>query len=185
MSQHNESNPVQQRIYRLRGQQVILGPDLASLYEIPVRVLNQAVKRNMDRFPIDFMFQVSWTELEKLRKDLPAPGATSTIRSQSVILAREAHATFRPMAFTEEGVAMVATVLRSPKAVRVSIAIMRAFVRLRHALTIRRDLAAKVERIEGRVNLLETDVRLIREDISEKSPRSPLKPLPRIKGFEA
>ena len=80
---------------------------------------------------------------------------------------------------------MLSGVLRSPKAVQVNIAIMRAFVKLRHAFTIRRDIAMKIERLEGRVNLVETDVRLLRQDIQEKPPRISPKPNPEVKGFEA
>ena len=109
------------QIYLMRGQKVMLDTDLATLYGVETRVLNQAVTRNDERFPDDFMFRLSWDEYESLR-------------SQNVMLeggGRGQHRKFTPRAFTQEGVAMLAGVLRSPKAVETSISIVRAFVRLR------------------------------------------------------
>ena len=125
---------IQRTILRLRGVNVMLDADLASLYGVEIRALNQAVSRNADRFPRDFMFQ------------LTAPEAAS-LRSQSVILktGRGRHRKHLPYVFTEQGVAMLSSVLRSDKAVKVNIEIMRAFVRLRRILDSHADLARKLD----------------------------------------
>jgi len=108
-------------IYRVRGQRVLLSPDLAMLYEVETKVLNQAVRRNLNRFPGDFMFQLTAEEM-------------SILRSQIVTSSWGGHR-YRPFAFTEQGVAMLSSVLNSERAVQVNIEIMRAFVRLREFLT--------------------------------------------------
>ena len=109
---------IEKKIYLIRGHKVMLSTDLAKLYGVEVRVLVQAVKRNIERFPEDFMFQLSQEEYENLK---------SQIVTSSWGGARRA----RPYAFTEQGVAMLSSVLRSERAIQVNIAIMRAFVRLR------------------------------------------------------
>lgn len=121
----------------LRGERVLLDEDLAVLYGVETRVLVQAVKRNLDRFPEDFMFQLSGEEWEGLR-------------SQSVISKPERRGgrRYAPYAFTEQGVAMLSSVLHSDQAVRVNIEIMRAFVRLREILSTHADLARKLESLE-------------------------------------
>jgi phage regulator Rha-like protein len=118
----------------LRGQKVMLDTDLADLYQVPTKVLNQAVRRNKDRFPADFMFQLTADEF-------------SALRSQIVTLdtGRGQHRKYLPYAFTEQGVAMLSSVLRSKRAVNVNIEIMRAFVRLRELLATHKDLANKLE----------------------------------------
>lgn len=115
----------------------MLDDGLAALYGVEIRTLNQAVKRNRERFPPDFMFQLSLEE-------------ASLLRSQIVILEdmRGRHRKFRPHAFTEQGVSMLSSVLRSPRAVLVNIEIMRAFVRLRHMLAANVELARKLESLE-------------------------------------
>src|SRR5438477_2059324 len=127
---------VQRRILVIRGQNVMLDFDLAELYGVETRTLKQAVRRNLDRFPMDFMFELSAAEIKKLV-------------SQTVIptVGRLGGAT--PMAFTEEGVAMLSSVLRSPRAMQVNIAIMRAFVRLREMLMSNADLARKLLALEN------------------------------------
>jgi len=124
-------------ILLIRGQKVMLDEALAALYEVEVKVLNQAVKRNADHFPEDFMFQLTAEE-------------TAFLRSQFVTLetGRGRHRKFRPYAFTEQGVAMLSSVLRSKRAVRVNIEIMRAFVRLRQMLSSHADLARKLAALE-------------------------------------
>src|SRR6266404_5530915 len=112
---------VERRILLLRGQNVILDFDLAELYGVETRALKQAVRRNLDRFPPDFMFELSAAEIKKLV-------------SQTVIPTRGTLGGAIPMAFTEQGVAMLSSVLRSARAVQVNIAIMRTFVRLREML---------------------------------------------------
>lgn len=126
---------IEQRIYLIRGQKVLLGMHLAELYGVEVRTLIQAVKRNIERFPEDFIFQLSRAEFDSLR-------------SQTVILktavkksSRGRHIKYLPYAFTEQGVAMLSGVLRSKRAIQVNIAVMRAFVKLRQILSTHKELA--------------------------------------------
>ncbi|MEI6084092.1 MAG: ORF6N domain-containing protein [Verrucomicrobiota bacterium] len=126
---------IQNAIFLIRGQKVMLGTDLAELYGVSVKVLNQAVKRNAERFPDDFMFQLTREEFANLK---------SQIVTSSWGGARRA----LPYAFTEQGVAMLSSVLHSPRAVRVNIEIMRAFVHLRQLLGTHADLARKLAGLE-------------------------------------
>ena len=128
---------VQQCIRTLRGERVMLDEDLARLYRVELRALVQAIKRNAERFPPDFVFQV--TELER-----------ETLRSQNVIsnVAGRGGRRYLPYAFTEQGVAMLSSVLRSPRAVQVNVEIMRAFVRLRQLLQTNAELARKLAALE-------------------------------------
>lgn len=127
------------RIYLIRGHRVMLDADLARLYEVEVKVLNQAVRRNQERFPADFMFQLSEIENEHLR-------------SQFVTLekGRGKYSKFMPLAFTEQGVAMLSGVLRSSRAVQVNIEIMRAFVKLREMTENHKELASKLNQLESK-----------------------------------
>src|SRR3989442_4048984 len=126
---------IEKRIFFLRGDKVMLSTDLAELYEVEPRVLVQAIKRNRDRFPEDFMFQLSKEEFEHLK-------------SQIVISSWGGLRRATPYAFTEQGVAMLSSVLRSKRAVRVNIEIMRAFVRLRQMLATHAELSRKIEALE-------------------------------------
>jgi hypothetical protein len=129
---------VEHIVLLFRGQKVLLDSDLAQLYGVKVKALNQAVKRNALRFPADFYFQLTRDEHVAL-KDL---------RSQPVTLKRGSHRKFRPYVFTEQGVAMLSSVLRSPRAIQVNIEIMRAFVRLRQWLAGNAELAGKLVALE-------------------------------------
>lgn len=135
----SESDPLSIRIERkiliVREQKVMLDFDLAVLYAVETRALKQAVRRNRNRFPEDFMFELSETEIHSLV-------------SQNVIPARGKLGGAIPMAFTEQGVAMLSSVLRSPRALQVNIGIMRAFVRLRELLLSNADLARRLEMME-------------------------------------
>ncbi len=128
---------IERAILMLRGHKVMLDADLARLYEVETKVLNQAVRRNIGRFPEDFMLQL--TEEEAIR-----------LRSQIVTLkaGRGQHRKYLPYAFTEHGVAMLSSVLKSDRAVRVNIEIMRAFVRLRRLMASHEDLARKLAELE-------------------------------------
>ena len=129
---------VERTILFIRGYKVILDADLAAMYGVETRELVQAVKRNRERFPEDFMFRLTEEE-------------SGSLRSQAVILkkgGRGQHRKYLPHAFTEQGVAMLSTVLRSPRAVQVNIEIMRAFVRLRQMLLDNADLARKLAALE-------------------------------------
>lgn len=128
---------IEKAILQLRGEKVMLDSDLAELYGVEIRTLVQAVKRNLDRFPSDFMFQLSKDEHDFLR-------------SQIVTLkkGRGQHRKYEPYAFTEQGVAMLSSVLRSPQAVQVNIEIMRAFVSLRAMTADNKALARRLNQLE-------------------------------------
>jgi hypothetical protein len=127
---------IREAIILLRGQKVMLDRDLAALYGVPTKALKQAVKRNAGRFPGDFMFVLSTTEFEEWRSQFV------TSKSDRMGLR------YPPMAFTEQGVAMLSSVLNSEQAIRVNIAIMRAFVQLRQLLATHEDLARKLAELE-------------------------------------
>jgi len=127
------------RIVVLRNQRVMLDSDLAQLYEVQTKVLVQAVKRNLERFPEDFMFQLKNQEVAALRSQLVTSNEGRGGRRTA------------PYAFTEQGVAMLSSVLHSPRAIAVNIEIMRAFVRMREVLVSNKELAAKLDELERRV----------------------------------
>ena len=129
------SERIERRIFMLRGHKVMLSTDLADLYEVEPRALVQAVKRNIERFPDDFMFQLTAREFENLKSQI--------VTSSWGGLRRAA-----PYAFTEQGVAMLSSVLRSRRAVMVNVEIMRTFVRLRQMLVAHADLARKLAVLE-------------------------------------
>jgi phage regulator Rha-like protein len=132
---------IQQKIYEIRGQKVMLDFDLAQLYEVPTRTLNQALKRNIERFPEDFVFQLTREEYNSLR-------------SQFVILdeGRGTYSKYNPYAFTEHGVTMLASILKSEKAVKMNIAIVRAFIALRQFALQYKDLADQIQEIRQTVD---------------------------------
>jgi hypothetical protein len=146
---------VQQIIVVLRGHRVVLDADLATLYGVENRALLQAVKRNLERFPADFMFQLTREEALRLRSQtviLNAQVGENIMKSDGSTDARGKHVKYLPYAFTEQGVAMLSSVLRSPRAIEVNIEIMRAFVQLRQMLAEHADLARKLETLEKRYN---------------------------------
>ncbi len=133
---------IQNRIYEVRGQRIMLDFDLAELYEVETRILKQAVRRNINRFPKDFMFELTRDEYISLR-------------SQFVTLeesGRGKHSKYNPFAFTQEGVAMLSSVLRSKKAIDMNIAIMRAFVFVRQYALSHKDLTKKLKELEAKYN---------------------------------
>jgi hypothetical protein len=127
---------VERRIYLIRGQKVMLGSDLAELYQVFTKRLNEAVRRNSNRFPEDFMFQLTDQEADSLRSQIATSNAGRGGRR------------YLPYAFTELGVAMLSSVLNSERAVQMNIVIMRAFVRMREMLATHKDLAEKIEKLE-------------------------------------
>lgn len=151
---------IQHRIYAIRGERVMLDLDLASLYEVETRVLNQAVKRNSKRFPIDFMFQLTKPEFEQIRIEMDNLQANDPLTSQNVILktGRGQHPKYLPYAFTEQGVAMLSGILNSDKAINMNIAIMRAFVDVRRVLMQQNDWRTQLNEIKDRLG--EHDVQL-------------------------
>jgi len=134
---------IEDTILLIRGKRVILDHDLARLYGVTTRALNQAAKRNLDRFPEDFMFQLTKAETEEWQRLKP-------LRSQIVILkkARGTHLKYQPYAFTEHGILMLSSVLKSPRAVQVNIQIMRTFVRLRQMLVSNEKLIERLDELE-------------------------------------
>ncbi len=125
---------IEKRIYLLRGEKVMLSADLATLYEVEPKVLVQAVTRNSDRFPDDFMFQLSIQELSVLKSQI-VTSSWGGLRK-------------RPYAFTEQGIAMLSSVLRSPVAIQINIEIIRTFVELRKFLMSHKELSLKLQDIE-------------------------------------
>ena len=139
---------IEQGILLIRGEKVLLDQDLASLYGVEPRVLNQAVKRNRDRFPPDFMFQLTWKEAEALRSQTVILKNMDTTPAEEGNSRRGKHRKYRPYAFTEQGVAMLSSVLNSKRAIGVNIEIMRAFVRLRQMLASHAQLRRKLQPLE-------------------------------------
>lgn len=127
---------IENKIFLIRGVKVMLDSDLAKLYGVPTKVFNQAVRRNIERFPNDFMFQLSKEE-------------TLSLRSQFVTLkkGRGHYSKYTSLVFTEQGVAMLASVLKSKRAVQMSIAIVRAFIKLRELLATNKDVLIEIEKI--------------------------------------
>ena len=130
---------LESRIFLIRGQKVLLDADLAALYQVETRRLNEAVRRNRERFPEDFMFQLTRTEDEALRSQF-------AISNEPIRGGRR----YLPYVFTEQGIAMLSSVLRSKQAIEVNIAIMRTFVRLRQLLATHEDLARQLEDLRWR-----------------------------------
>lgn len=151
---------IQNRIYEIRGQRVILDRDLALLYEIETKALNQAVKRNARRFPEDFMFRLTKQEYEDLRFQFETSNNDYSLRSQIVTLknSRGRHLKYLPFVFTEQGVAMLSGIINSEKAISMNIAIMRAFVAVRQVLLQQTDLKTQLKEIKERIG--EHDVQL-------------------------
>ncbi len=146
------------KIYLIRKEKVLLDSDLAELYGVETRVLKQAVRRNIDRFPNDFLFELTKEEYDSLR-------------SQNVIIKRGQHSKYLPFAFTEQGVAMLSSVLNSKRAIQVNIAIMRAFVQLRKFLQSNDQLSKKLKKLESETKKKfaeqEKQIQLIFEAIKE------------------
>lgn len=129
---------IENKIYLIRGVKVMLDSDLAKLYGVPTKVFNQAVRRNADRFPNDFMFQLTIQETNYVLRP----------RSQFVTLKRGQNIKYLSYAFTEQGVAMLASVLKSKRAVQMSIAIVRAFIKLRELLATHKDILVEIEKMK-------------------------------------
>ena len=137
-------HPIDSRILVLRGHRVMLNADLARLYGVEVKALNQAVKRNIERFPADFMFRLAWDEVERSRSQFV------TLNEASGRPSRGGNLKYPPYAFTEQGVAMLSSVLKSKRAAQVNVEIMRAFVRLRGLIGHNRDLARRLDLLESK-----------------------------------
>jgi hypothetical protein len=161
---------IQQTIFLIRGQKVILDRDLAQLYGIPTKALKQAVRRKIRRFPEDFMFELTKKEFENWRSQIvTSKGDKMGLR-------------YKPMAFTEQGVAMLSSGLNSGRAIEVNIAIMRAFVRLREVVSTHKKLALKLRELERKIEGHDESIQAIFEAIHQlmKPPEKPRKKI----GFE-
>ncbi len=161
---------IEPAVLLIRGQRVMLDRDLAALYGVETKNLNRAVKRNLDRFPADFMFQLTADEAE-------------ASRFQFGTLKKGQNIKYLPYVFTQEGVAMLSSVLRSPRAAQVNIAIMRVFVRLRETLVLHKDLAQKLAQLERKVEGHDTNIRTLFDAIRQLM-TPPAKPRREI-GFHA
>ena len=158
------------RIRHFRGEKVLLDFDLAALYGAEARVINQAVRRNADRFPVDFMFQLSSQKAQMLSQVVTLSVAGHNVSNSSQIVMSSGKyrgKRYRPYAFTEQGVAMLSSVLNSESAVKMNIAIMRAFVQLRRALETNRELARKFSELERRIDKHDTEIDAILEAIRQ------------------
>jgi aromatic ring-opening dioxygenase LigB subunit len=154
-------NVIEQKIFIIRGHNVILDRDLAILYEVKPIVLRQQVRRNLERFPEDFMFQLNQKE-------------AGLLVSQNVIPSRQSLGGHLPYVFTEEGIAMLSGVLRSKRAIQVNIAIMRAFVKLRRILSSQKELARKLQELERKIENHDKEIIAIFDAI-RRLMRPPLK----------
>ena len=145
---------IQNRIYEIRGERVMLDKDLASLYETETKSLNLAVKRNIKRFPKDFMFQLSKEEFEVLRfqiETLEKSQKPLRLQNETLKSSRGQHSKYLPYAFTEQGVAMLSGILNSDKAINMNIAIMRAFVEIRRIVLKQTDLKEQLKEIKEKL----------------------------------
>jgi hypothetical protein len=145
--------PIERQIHLIRGTKVMLDADLAALYGVSTKTFNQAVKRNRERFPEDFILQLTSQEVAALRSQF----VTSKVGRGG--------RRYRPHAFTEQGVAMLSAVLRSTRAIQMSIAIMRAFVRLRELIAAHKDLADRIEKLEANQSQHASIINLLAEEI--------------------
>ena len=164
------SERIEKAILLIRGQKIILDKDLAALYGVSTKNLNKAVSRNLDRFPADFMFQLDLQEVINLKFQFGTSSWGGTRKP--------------PRAFTEQGVAMLSSVLRSKRAVQVNIAIMRAFVRLRQVLSSNKELASKLAELERKLESHDGQIRSLFEAIRQLM--TPIEPTPKPRiGFRA
>jgi len=153
---------IEKKIFLIRGQKVMLDSDLAKLYKVSTKRLNEQVRRNLKRFPLDFMFQLNDEEY----KILKSQNVISSLRSQFATSKRGGRR-YLPYVFTEQGVAMLSSVLHSDRAIQVNIAIMRVFVKLREILSTHKELAHKLEQLERKIEKHDTEIKTIFEAIRQ------------------
>jgi hypothetical protein len=175
---------IERRILFIRGQRVMLDADLARVYGVPTKRLNEQVKRNADRFPADFMFQLTWEEATALRLQSLASrmGRKPRSRSQNATLKRGGNVKYRPCVFTEHGAIMAANVLNPQQAVTASVFVVRAFVKLREMLATHRQLAGKLAELERRLEKHDGQIIALIEAIRQLMAPPPDPPRKRI-GF--
>lgn len=158
---NQQADNIKDLIYEIRGQKVMLDYDLASIYGVKTGSLNQAVKRNIDRFPADFMFKLSENEWEEIRRNIQITNMRSQIVTASP---NKRNKTNPPYAFTEHGAVMLASVLHSPSAVQMSVMVTRAFIAMRQAISTMLSMDLKVEKLSHKVDLLNAYVEEILHD---------------------
>ena len=154
---------IEQKIFIIRGQKVMLSSDLAKLYGVEPKVLMQAVKRNRDRFPQDFMFQLNDAEFQNLKSQIVTSSWGGVRRA-------------KPYTFTEQGIAMLSSVLRSRKSIHINIVIMRAFVKLREVLATHKELAERLSELEQRMGKKDNEIMVLFEAIRKLMEPPPEKP---------
>ncbi|MCF1751707.1 ORF6N domain-containing protein [Mariniradius sediminis] len=170
---HSQELILQERISRaihvVRNQKTMMDSDLAEMYGVETKVLNQAVKRNLDRFPEDFMFQLTVEEWEGLKAEFEEQKGRDFLRSQIVTLedGRGRHRKYLPYVFTEQGVAMLSSVLNSPTAIQVNISIMRVFVKMRQWATNYEGLVKRIEELSQNQSEHNEHIRNIYQIIEE------------------
>jgi phage regulator Rha-like protein len=165
---------IEQKIYLIRNQKVMLSAHLAILYGVKPKVLMQAVKRNIERFPEEFMFQLTPDEVTSLRSQIVTLNSGDSGRGR--------HPKYSPYAFTEHGVAMLASVLNSQRAIKISISIIKAFVKLRQILSTHKELAGKLSELERKVEKHDIEIKAVFDAIRQMMIEEE-KPKPRI-GFQ-
>lgn len=156
-----ELQPIQSKIYEIRGQRVMLDFDLAAIYQVETKVLKQAVRRNSERFPSDFMFEITPQEYNSLIVSLGSQIVTSN--------EQRGGRRFMPFAFTEQGVAMLSSVLRSNTAIQANIAIIRAFVAMRNYITTTSAVTAELAEIRAKLALLEQNDKILERNDEENA----------------
>lgn len=154
-----DTQVIQNKIYEIRGQRVMLDFDLAELYRIETKNLKKAVRRNLERFPSDFMFELNNSEFNSLKNSMKFQNGTS----------RQGGIAYAPFAFTEQGVAMLSSVLRSTTAIEINIRIMRAFVAVRQYLYANQQMSQEIENLKHRLKVLEQGSEDTLEAINELS----------------
>jgi hypothetical protein len=162
------SGPIERHIHIIRGHKVMLDSDLAALYGVENRALTQAVRRNADRFPSSFMFQLSAAEAARMRSQF--------------VIASKRNIRYQPLAFTEHGVVMLSAVLNSQRAVHMSIVVVQAFVRLREMIAANRDLAARVGKLETTQRSIGSIIEVLVDEIDRMKALPP--PSKRTIGFD-
>lgn len=168
-----ELSVIERKIHEIRGCRVILDFELAALYEVETGALKRAVRRNIERFPRDFMFELTPAEYNSLRCQL------GILESDSTESQRGKHAKYMPMAFTEQGVAMLSSVLRSSTAIKVNISIMRAFVEVRRQLSLYEDLDRRIAQLEEQTDVQFSEIyqaltELAAKKAADEKPRRPI-----------
>ena len=160
---HPPHEIIERKIYLIRGKKVMLDRSLAALYQVSTGELNQAVKRNLERFPEDFMFQLNRNEA----KDWLLQTKSNSLRSQFVILKRGQHVKYLPYAFTEQGIAMLSSVLKSPRAIQVNIQIIRTFTKIKEMLATNEMLRRRMDEIERQLEKHDKRFKIVFQTIKD------------------